>query len=218
MPSCEVRYMGRIEYDRARAFEQALVEQRKQGSIPDQLLLLEHPPVVTMGRNGRRENLLADEQMLARAGVDFHHADRGGDVTFHGHGQLVGYPILDLREWKRDVVAYVRALEEVLIGTLGAFGIAAGRLHGSTGVWVGDAKIAAIGVHLSRWVTSHGFALNVHTDLQYFRYIVPCGLPRPVTSMQALGSRARLEEVAGVLVEHFREVFGRRMAWRENND
>jgi len=163
--------------------------------------------VVTLGRNGHRENLLASDEILERAGVAFHPTDRGGDITYHGPGQLVGYPILDLRQWKRDVGAYVRALEEVLIATLADFGIAAGRISSLTGVWVQERKIAAIGVHIARWVTSHGFALNVSTDLSYFQYIVPCGLTRPVTSMAALGVRATLEDVGYVLTAHFGRVF-----------
>ena len=134
--------------------------------------------------------------------------DRGGDITYHGPGQLVGYPILDLRDWNRDVGAYVRTLEQVLIDTVADFGIRAGRLGKCTGVWVDGAKIAAIGVHISRWVTSHGFALNVNTDLSYFQYIVPCGLTKPVTSMAKLGARTTMEEVSQRLAEHFRRLFG----------
>ena len=138
--------------------------------------------------------------------------DRGGDITYHGPGQIVGYPIVDLREWKRDVGAYVRAIEQVIIDTLADFGIAGGRVPPMTGVWVAGAKIAAIGVHISRWVTSHGFALNVTTDLSYFQYIVPCGLVKPVTSMAALGVRARREDVIERLVHHFGRVFDREMS------
>jgi lipoyl(octanoyl) transferase len=160
-----------------------------------------------MGRNGHHENLLASDEILDRAGIEFFPTDRGGDVTYHGPGQLVGYPILDLRDWQRDVGAYVRALEQTIIDTLAGYGIAAGRIPKLTGVWAGDGKIAAIGVHLSRWVTSHGFALNVATDLSYFQYIVPCGLTRPVTSMAALGVRASLDEVGCRLAGHFARNF-----------
>ena len=153
------------------------------------------------------ENLLAGDDILARAGIAFYPTDRGGDVTYHGPGQLVGYPILDLRDWKRDVGAYVRAVEETIIATLAEYGIEAGRIPKLTGVWVGERKIAAIGVHLSRWVTSHGFALNVSTDLSYFQYIVPCGLTKPVTSMAALGVRASLDEVGAKLAVHFARIF-----------
>ena len=197
-----------MEYGSALELQRRLVSERQQGSIPDQLLLVEHPHVITLGRNGHRENLLASDRILERAGVAFHSADRGGDVTYHGPGQLVGYPILDLREWKRDVAAYVRALEEVLIATLADFGIAAGRIPKLTGVWAGESKIAAIGVHISRWVTSHGFALNVSTDLSYFHYIVPCGLTKPVTSMREAGSGASREDVTDALARNFAKHFG----------
>ena len=201
--------LGRMRYAEAMELQQAVVEQRKRGEIPDQLLIVEHPHVVTMGRNGHSENLLASPELLERAGIDFHHTDRGGDVTYHGPGQIVGYPIVDLREWKRDVSAYLRALEQVLIETLDEFGIAAGRMLGATGVWVDGAKAAAMGVHISRWVTSHGFALNVDPDLDYFRYIVPCGLRQPVTSMRALGCSAGREEVTAAIAGAFARVFGR---------
>ncbi len=196
------------------AFEQqrALVDKRKRGEIPDQFLIVEHPPTITLGRNGHIENLLAREEVLERAGIAFHHTDRGGDITYHGPGQIVGYPILDLREWKRDVAAYVRAIEQVMIGTLADFGLAGERVTGMTGVWVDGAKLAAIGVHISRWVTSHGFALNVSTDLSYFQYIVPCGLVKPVTSMADLGVMARRQDVIERLVVHFGRVFDFEMA------
>ena len=208
---CELRDLGRMRYADAFALQQQLVERRKRGEISDQLLIVEHPHVVTMGRNGHDENLLAQPELLERAGVEFHRTDRGGDVTYHGPGQIVGYPIVDLREWKRDVMAYVRALEQVLIDALAQFGIAAGREAGATGVWTAQGKIAAIGVHISRWVTSHGFALNVATDLSYFRYIVPCGLTKPVTSLQALGCRADRDQVVAALARSFARVFDREM-------
>ncbi len=207
MRKCQVRELGRIGYGQALELQQRLVAERKEGRVEDHLLLLEHPHVITLGRNGHMENLLAREDVLERAGISFYPTDRGGDVTYHGPGQLVGYPILDLREWKRDVGAYVRAVEQVLMDTLGDFGIEAGRIPKLTGVWVDGRKIAAIGVHLSRWVTSHGFALNVATDLDYFQYIVPCGLTKPVTSMERLGVRATLEEVSQVLAGHFGRIF-----------
>jgi lipoate-protein ligase B len=209
--SIVVRDLGRMGYAEAFALQQRLVEQRKRGEIGDQLLFVEHPHVVTMGRNGRGENLLAAPELLERSGIDFHHTDRGGDVTYHGPGQIVGYPILDLREWKRDVLAYVRALEDVVIAALAEFGIEGSREAGATGIWVDGAKIGAIGVHISRWVTSHGFALNLETDLDYFRYIVPCGLTRPVTSMRALGCRADRGEVTRALIRSMGSVFDRRM-------
>ena len=204
-----------MDYGAALELQQRLVAERKQGLIADQLLLLEHPHVITLGRNGRMENLLAGDEVLRRAGISFYPTDRGGDVTYHGPGQLVGYPIVDLREWSRDVGAYVRALEQAIIDTLADFGIAAGRIPKLTGVWVGEQKIAAIGVHISRWVTSHGFALNVTTDLSYFQYIVPCGLTKPVTSMARLGAAPGLHEVSRSLAEHFGRVFDCEMLLEE---
>jgi lipoyl(octanoyl) transferase len=207
MRSCFWRDLGRMEYREAFELQRALVEQRKRGEIADEFLIVEHPHTITLGRNGHMENLVAREDELARAGVEFLHTDRGGDITYHGPGQIVGYPILDLREWKRDVVAYVRAIEQTIIDALADFGLASGREPGMTGVWIDGAKIAAIGVHVSRWVTSHGFALNVTTDLSYFQYIVPCGLVKPVTSIAALGATASREDVMERLVHHFGCVF-----------
>jgi lipoate-protein ligase B len=208
MRRCEVADLGRLSYAEAFERQRELIDRRKRGEIPDQLLFVEHPHVITMGRNGRTENLLATEEMLRSRGVEFHETNRGGDVTYHGPGQIVGYPIFDLRDWKRDVVAYVRALEQVIIDAIGGWALSGERVAGATGVWVGGAKIAAIGVHISRWVTSHGFALNVSTDLDYFRLIVPCGLTKPVTSMAALGCRATREEVQAALIREFSRQFG----------
>ena len=203
----EFRELGMIDYAEATALQRELVEQRKRQLIPDQLLMVEHPHVITLGRNGHAENLLASEEILSRAGIHFHLSDRGGDITYHGPGQIVGYPIFDLREWKRDVVAYVRAIEQVIMDSLSEFGIDAGRLEGCTGVWVNGKKIAAIGIHISRWVTSHGFALNHTTDLSYFQYIVPCGITKPVTSMRELGFNPPREEVTAALARNFAKVF-----------
>jgi lipoyl(octanoyl) transferase len=211
MLSCEWHQPGRVEYGRAFEWQRQLVADRKAGAVGDQLILLEHPHTITLGRNGHMQNLLASEEILTRAGIAFHPTDRGGDITYHGPGQMVGYPILDLREWKRDVGAYVRAIEQVLIDTVADFGIQAGRIPKCTGVWVDGRKIAAIGVHISRWVTSHGFALNVDTDLSYFQYIVPCGLTKPVTSMAQMGSNAGWQEVAESLAVHFGRIFERQM-------
>jgi len=208
---CQVRDFGRMGYSDAFDLQRKLVEQRKRGEIPDQLVIVEHPHVVTMGRNGHDENLLGSPELLARSGIEFHRTDRGGDVTYHGPGQIVGYPIFDLRDWKRDVVAYVRGIEQVIIDALGSFGISAFRDSGATGVWTPEGKVAAIGVHISRWVTSHGFALNLDTDLNYFRYIVPCGLTKPVTSMRALGCAASREQVIAALERTFGRVFERNM-------
>ncbi|HZU28657.1 MAG TPA: lipoyl(octanoyl) transferase LipB [Bryobacteraceae bacterium] len=212
MRSLEVRELGRIGYAEATALQKRLAEERKRELIPDQLLLVEHPHVLTLGRNGQLENLLAPPEVLERAGIGFFPTDRGGDITYHGPGQIVGYPIFDLREWKRDVVGYVRTMEQAIIDALAEFGIDAGRVSGCTGVWVGGAglqpaKIAAIGVHISRWVTSHGFALNHVTDLSYFQYIVPCGLRKPVTSMRALGVEVPRALVEQALVRQFQKQF-----------
>jgi lipoyl(octanoyl) transferase len=196
-----------MSYGEALRVQSKIASDRKQGLGVDHLLFVEHPHVITIGRNGHEENLLAPEDTLRRAGIELHESDRGGDVTYHGPGQIVAYPIMDLREWKRDVGAFVRAIEQVLIDTLADFGIEAKRIAGLTGVWTGQAKIAAIGVHLSRWVSTHGWALNVSTDLQYFQYIVPCGLVKPVTSMTALGVHADTEDVKSALIRHFGQVF-----------
>jgi lipoyl(octanoyl) transferase len=208
---CIFRDLGCMPYAEALAIQHRIAAERRQRLGQDHLLFVEHPHVITIGRNGRGENLLVSEALLRHKGIELHYSDRGGDVTYHGPGQIVGYPIVDLREWKRDVGAYVRAIEQVLIDTLEEFGIHAGRIPKLTGVWTGEgelqAKIAAIGVHLSRWVSTHGFALNVTTDLSYFQYIVPCGLGRPVTSMERLGVRADTEEVKRTLSRHFGRLF-----------
>jgi lipoyl(octanoyl) transferase len=202
-----VRDLGLVGYAQAFALQKEFELRRKASEIPDQLLIVEHPHVITLGRNGHSENLLAGPVILERAGISFFPTDRGGDITYHGPGQIVGYPIFDLRDWKRDVVAYVRAVEQAIIDALAEFGIAGGRAAGATGVWVEGAKIAAIGVHISRWVTSHGFALNHTTDLTYFQYIVPCGLTKPVTSLERLGVRVSRAAVVGALVRGFEKEF-----------
>jgi lipoyl(octanoyl) transferase len=217
-PRCVYDDLGRIEYGAAWNRQREMVSNRKQGLIEDHLLFAEHPRVITMGRSARQEHLLVPRQQLERLGVALWETDRGGDITYHGPGQLVGYPIVDLRAWKRDVVAYLRALEQVLIDAVGEFGIDAGRLPGCTGVWVGGAKLAALGVHVSRWVTSHGFALNVTTDLRYFGYIIPCGLSKPVTSIeQLLGEAPPRSVVTEALTRHFGRIFGRQMKPVERN-
>lgn len=209
MRPLEVLELGRMRYADALEVQQQLVNQRKQGEGVDTLLYVEHPHVVTIGRNGKQQHLLASEEILARTGIDFFETDRGGDVTYHGPGQIVGYPILDLREWRRDVHAYFAGIEQCLIDALGMFGIAAGRVseRGYEGVWVNGSKIAAIGIHISRWITSHGFALNVDTDLSYFRYIVPCGLTKPVCSLRNLGCQASREEVMRAITASFTKTF-----------
>jgi lipoyl(octanoyl) transferase len=200
-----------MSYAEALAVQHGIAEELKQERGEEYLLFVEHPHVITIGRNGHSENVLASEAMLQRAGIELHKSDRGGDVTYHGPGQIVGYPVMDLRRWKRDVGAYARAIEQVLIDTLEEFGIEATRVPKLTGVWTGvgegQAKIAAIGIHLSRWVSTHGWALNVTTDLRYFQYIVPCGLTKPVTSMERLGVRSDPEAVKQALARHFGRVF-----------
>ncbi|MBV8895687.1 MAG: lipoyl(octanoyl) transferase LipB [Acidobacteriaceae bacterium] len=210
MRPLEVVDLGRMRYADALEVQQELVQRRKWGEGVDTLLYVEHPHVVTLGRNARQQHVLASEEVLARTGIEFYETDRGGDVTYHGPGQVVGYPILDLKAWKRDVHAYFCAVEQVLIDALAEFGIQASRIgeRGYEGVWVAGAKIAAIGIHISRWVTSHGFALNVDTDLSYFKYIVPCGLTRPVCSLRSLACCASRQEVMRAVSASFANVFG----------
>jgi len=207
----DVRRLGAVPYADALALQRSLVEDRRAGRIADTLLLLEHPHVLTLGVRGEvgRTHILASAEALAARGVEVHETGRGGDVTYHGPGQIVGYPIVDLDPDRRDVHRYVRDLETVLIRTAAAFGIAAHPVAGLTGVWVGNDKLAAIGVRIARWITSHGFALNVTTDLDYFALIVPCGLAdRGVTSMaQLLGRPLDTEEVEDRIIEQFANVF-----------
>ena len=212
--NCQMVDLGLMGYAEAWALQKRLVAARKANAIEDVLLLCEHPHVITQGRNGKREHLLASEHVLQQKGVEFHATDRGGDITYHGPGQIVGYPILNLGAIRRDVVWYVRMLEEVMIRATLEFGITAERVEGKTGIWVryenAEEKVAAIGVHISRWVTSHGFAYNVSTDLRYFDLIVPCGIAdSKATSLERLlGRSVRREEIAPGIAKHFGEVFG----------
>ena len=213
MDVIEIQRLGAVSYADALELQARLVAERKAGAIPDQLLLLQHPPVITLGvktRNDRSHVLATDESLRAR-GVEIYETGRGGDVTFHGPGQLVGYPILDLKPDRCDVHRYVRDLEDVLIRAAATFGIDASRAPGLTGVWVGSDKLAAIGVRISRWVTSHGFALNVTTDLSHFDLIVPCGIRgRGVTSMQRLlGRTVEMADVERAVIDAFAAVFSR---------
>ena len=216
----DVRRLGRVGYQTALDLQRDLVEQRKNGLIPDQLLLLEHPDVITLGVRTRsdRSHVLATPESLAADGVELFETGRGGDVTYHGPGQLVGYPIIDLKPDRCDVHRYVRDLEEALIRAVAAFGIRAVQVPGLTGIWVGpegrEAKLAAIGVRISRWVTSHGFALNVSTDLSRFGLIVPCGIhDRGVTSMERLmGRSVRMAEVEEAVIAAFSSTFSARPA------
>ena len=208
-----VQRLGRIGYADGVERQKALVQARQAGEIDDTLLLVEHPPVITLGvkTRGNFANIRVDAPALAAQGVEVHDTGRGGDVTFHGPGQLVGYPIIDLKPDRQDVHRYVRDLEEVLIRTAADFGLEAGRIKGYSGAWVGDSKLAAIGVRIARWVTSHGFALNVTTDLAGFDLIVPCGITdRGVTSLSALlGRDVAMPEVEAAVVTHFAAVFDR---------
>lgn len=213
MRDLDVRWLGRVPYADGVALQREMVEARRAEQMPDTLLLLEHPPVLTLGvRPGSRSHILATPGQLASAGVEVHDTGRGGDVTYHGPGQLVGYPIIDLRPDRCDVHAYVRDIEEVMIRVCGDYGVAAARLDGLTGTWVGGNKIGAIGVRISRWITSHGFAFNVNTNLSHFQLIVPCGIAdHGVTSLEReLGHPIPLDDVAGRVVSAFCEVFGRR--------
>ena len=231
MKSCYIVDVGLIGYAEAWELQKQLVAARKTGGIDDILLLCEHPHVITLGRNGKREHLLASEQVLRQKGVEFHSSDRGGDITYHGPGQLVGYPILNLGAIRKDVVWYVRMLEETMIRSTAEFGISAERVTGKSGIWVQttsasnvpavtEEKLGAIGVHLSRWVTSHGFAYNVSTDLRYFDLIVPCGITgRKATSLEKiLGHAVTRKEVVQPVIRNFGEVFGLEMRGTSRED
>ncbi|MEW6207640.1 MAG: lipoyl(octanoyl) transferase LipB [Acidobacteriota bacterium] len=211
---CEVRWLGRVPYSEGLALQAEAVERLRAGER-ERLFLLEHPHVFTLGRGADRANILASAKSLEADSIEVHETGRGGDVTYHGPGQLVGYPIINLKPDRCDVHRYVRDIEEVLIRLTGDFGIAGERIAGLTGVWVGDEKIAAIGVRIARWITSHGFALNVNTDLSYFQMIVPCGIrDKGVTSMEKiLGRRVDIGEVAERAAIRFAEVFDRRIEW-----
>jgi lipoyl(octanoyl) transferase len=215
MPPLVVQRLGQIPYADALLLQARLVSDRQAGRIPDTLLLLEHEPVFTLGRNARKENVLLPEDALREKGFSVFETGRGGDVTYHGPGQLVGYPILELPVSRRDVHRYVRDLEEVMIRTCAGHGIAADRVAGRTGAWVGNDKIGAIGVRIARWVTSHGFALNVSVDLAPFDLIVPCGIrDRGVTSLaRLLRTAPRMEGVMDDVTTHFAAVFAADVAY-----
>jgi lipoyl(octanoyl) transferase len=226
MNPCSIVDLGLIPYAAAWQLQKRLVAARKAEAIEDVLLFCEHPHVITLGRSGNRGNLLASENILRQKGVEFFATTRGGDITYHGPGQIVGYPIFNLGAIRRDVVWYVRTLEEAMIRASADLGIHARREAGKTGIWVDTQersatpsaqrkermaeKLAAIGIHISRWVTSHGFAYNVATDLRYFDLIVPCGIAdRKATSLEKLlGRRVLLEEIRPLLAKHVCEVFG----------
>jgi lipoyl(octanoyl) transferase len=209
----EVRRLGVVPYREALALQRTLVEERRSERVPDTLLLLQHPPVITLGvrGDGGRSHIVASPDRLSELGVEISETGRGGDVTYHGPGQMVGYPIVDLRPDRCDVHRYVRDLEEVMIRTCTDYGVNAARIAGLTGAWVGSEKVGAIGVRISRWITSHGFAFNVSTDLDYFDLIVPCGISNcGVTSLGRLLDRAvAIAEVEDALIQHFASVFQR---------
>jgi len=215
-----------LPYAEASELQRALVEERRADRVPDLLLLLEHPHVITLGvkADAARSHLTATPELLSSRQVDVHESGRGGDITYHGPGQIVAYPILDLRPDRCDVHRYVRDLEEVMIRAAGDFGLQAARIQGLTGAWLGADKVGAIGVRISRWITSHGFAFNVSTDLDYFKLIVPCGISDGgVTSLsRALGRHVAMVEAETSLVRHFSEVFDREVveseSWREARD
>ena len=222
MHECWKVDVGRIGFERAWDLQKRVVAARKLALIPDVLLMCEHPHVITMGRNGRSEHLLASEAMLRSRGVEFHATNRGGDITYHGPGQIVAYPILNLAEIRRDVGWYVRQLEEAMIRTTAEYGITAERREGRTGIWVNvtdasglhsEEKLGAIGVHISRWVTSHGLAYNVSTDLSYFDLIVPCGIAgkRATSLARLLNRKVEMGDAAPRLVHHLGECFCRTM-------
>lgn len=234
-----VVHLGTIDYASALRLQEHLVELRKQGRIPNTLLLLEHPPVITLGRNASDSNIVVSREVLATKGVEVFEINRGGDVTYHGPGQLVGYPIFDLRSFpeKIGVVEYVRRVEEALIRTCIHYGIETQRIAGMTGVWTkaeppvaeagnsklessfSERKVAAIGVHISRGVSSHGFALNVTTDLDGFKLIVPCGLTKPVTSIEfETGKKPAIEEILPIVTRSFGEVFKSQILWLDSLD
>jgi lipoyl(octanoyl) transferase len=216
---CDLRNLHLVTYENGMRMQESLVALRQRDEIDDQLLLLEHPPVITLGRGGKRENLLASPEMLDAWGVSFHETTRGGDITYHGPGQLVGYPLIHLGEGRRDVRKYVERLEETLIRTVAHFGITATRWEGKRGIWVGREKIGAIGVRVARWVTSHGFALNIDPNLAHFRLITPCGLHGTgVTSISRLARESvPMETVRRIYAAEFADVFERDLVLREHD-
>ncbi|PYU48540.1 MAG: lipoyl(octanoyl) transferase [Acidobacteria bacterium] len=217
MRTCQIVDLGLVGYAEAYALQKRIVAARKAEAIEDVLLLCEHPHVITQGRNGKREHLLASEHVLRQKGIEYYETTRGGDITYHGPGQIVGYPILNLGAIRRDVVWYVRTLEEAMIQATAEFGIKAERVAGKTGIWVRvgntEEKLAAIGVHISRWVTSHGFAYNVSTDLRNFDLIVPCGIAEcKATSLEKLlGRSVEEKEVSPRIAKHLGELLGLEM-------
>ncbi len=223
--SVHVRDLGQMPYRAAWDLQEALLqanirvksgEMGPEAATENHLLFVEHPPVYTLGKSGKIEHVLIAAEERAAKGIEFYHTNRGGDITFHGPGQIVGYPIFDLEKLYTDIGRYLRELEEVIIRTLADYGVAAGRSKGETGVWIDadvpgrERKICAMGVRCSRWITMHGFAFNINTDLDYFNYIIPCGIQNKQVASLAneLGREVDLEEVKGRLLKHFADVFG----------
>ena len=202
--------LGLVDYKEAWDLQKKIFELRRGNQIPDTFFMLQHPHTYTLGKVADKSNLLSSEEQLKDAGVSVYEIDRGGDITYHGPGQIVGYPIISLSGWKEDTHLYLRSLEEVIIQTLSSYGIESERNPKYTGVWIGDRKIAAIGIKVSRWITMHGFAFNINTDLSFFNGIIPCGIKeKEVTSLQKeLGREIDIEEVKNILLEKFTEVFG----------
>lgn len=215
MRELEIRWLGVVPYAAATEMQRALVEERRAGRVPDLLLLLEHPHVITLGvkTEAARSHLIATPELLASRHVEIHESGRGGDITYHGPGQIVGYPIMDLRPDRCDVHKYVRDLEDVMIRASADFGLEAARIQGLSGAWIGAEKIGAIGVRIARWITSHGFAFNVTTDLDFFRLIVPCGIESGgVTSLsRATGRSISMADAETSIVRHFAAVFDRKI-------
>lgn len=208
---CVARNLGVIPYSEALLLQNSLVNERRANTLPDHLLLLEHPHVFTLGRGADKDNIIGDSLQLNACSIEVHETGRGGDVTYHGPGQLVGYPIMNLRPDRCDVHRYVRDLEEVMIKVAADFGVEASRISGLTGVWVKNEKLGAIGVRIARWITSHGFAFNVNTDLSFFSLIVPCGIrDKGVTSLsRLLGHEVEMAKVISSVIRRFSEVFDR---------
>ncbi|MFQ5656943.1 MAG: lipoyl(octanoyl) transferase LipB [Candidatus Methylomirabilales bacterium] len=218
MRECDAYWLGCVEYGDALTLQRDLASARMRGDVDDCLLLLEHPPVITLGRGAKRKHLLREEDVLKARGIELWESERGGDVTFHGPGQLVGYPIVDLTQHGKDLHVYMRNLEEMLIRTLRTYGVRGERSVGQAGIWTHGAKIASVGVHVSRWVSRHGFALNVSTDLSFFDLIIPCGLSDVrMTSMAAvLGREVAVKEVAEVATREFGLIFECTPRWRSH--
>ncbi len=213
MERASVLYLGRKPYSQVHGFQLELIEKRRIGEIPDQLLLVEHPPVITIGRGGSQDNIRVSQEVLKENNISVHHIERGGDVTYHGPGQLVGYPILNLKEHEQDLHWLLRSYEDVILKVLEKHGIQGKRLKEYPGVWVDDKKIAAIGVAVKKWVTYHGFAFNINPNMEHFKYIIPCGIKdRGVTSLKLiLGSEPPWEEIQTEVIMAFGETFNREM-------